>query len=1020
MTPIPFPQLVKWVLTEAKEKGTVFGMKRAYKADADCARRIFGRDLETPIGPAAGPHTQLAQNLIAAYYGGSRFFELKTVQIIDGEDLPVAKPCIKADDECYNCEWSTELYVPQAQAEYIKAWVLLKVIAKEFGLGNPDGFQFNMSVGYDLEGIKSPKVNSFIDTMMNAAQDDVFKACKEYLLQNLSLFKKVTKEDVEAISPEICNSVTLSTLHGCPPQEIERIAVYLMKEKGLHTFIKCNPTLLGYEFARKTMDEMGYDYVAFGDFHFLDDLQYKDAVPMLKRLMALAEEENLEFGVKITNTFPVDVKQKELPSEEMYMSGKSLYPLSISLAARLAREFDGKLRISYSGGADYYNIKDIVDAGIWPVTVATTLLKPGGYQRMEQMAGLFTEKGVVFEGVNADAVSRLAADAVTNPHHVKDIKPLPSRKIKEQVPLTDCYFAPCKEGCPIHQDITTYLQLAGAGRYQEAMEVIAEKNPLPFITGTICAHNCMSKCNRNFYEDPVNIRGVKLVCAENGYDSLMAGVKAQAGQECGKEAADQAGQECGGKAAAEEWKKADGKTAVVGGGPAGMAAAYYLTKNGHPATIFEKTGSLGGVVRHVIPGFRISEEAIEKDAALVTAYGAEVKLNTEVTDLEELKAQGYDSIILAMGASKPGALRLEEGESRNALDFLAEFKEKDGKVNIGKNVVVIGGGNTAMDTARAAKRTEGVDHVYLVYRRTKRYMPADAEELLMAVEDGVEFKELLAPVKLENGKLICNVMRLGDMDGSGRRGVVETGETAEVPADTVIAAVGEKVDSDRLTGWGIAVNERGKAVTDGETLETSVKGVYVVGDGLGGPATVVEAMRDAKKAAEAILGRPAAKNFDDKVEDLSVLYGRRGILAEEKDHKEESSRCLGCSNICENCVEVCPNRANVAIAVPGMEKHQIIHVDYMCNECGNCRSFCPYDSAPYLDKFTLFANEADFENSKNQGFVVQNRETMQCRVRYVGNEYVVKQADAESAVPRALRDVMETVCKDYGYLLGSM
>ena len=1004
MTPIPFSQLVTWVLTEAKEKGTVFGMKRAYKADEKYVRTIFGRNLETPVGPAAGPHTQLAQNLIAAYYGGSRFFELKTVQIIDGEDLPVAKPCIKADDECYNCEWSTELYVPQAQAEYIKAWVLLKVIAKEFGLGKADGFQFNMSVGYDLEGIKSPKVNSFIDTMMNAEKDQVFQSCKEYLLNNLSLFKKVTKEDIEAISPEICNSVTLSTLHGCPPQEIERIAVYLMEEKGLHTFIKCNPTLLGYEFARKTMDEMGYDYVAFGDFHFLDDLQYRDAVPMLKRLMALAEEKNLEFGVKITNTFPVDVKQKELPSEEMYMSGKSLYPLSISLAAKLSREFEGKLRISYSGGADYYNIKDIVDTGIWPVTVATTLLKPGGYQRLEQMAGLFQEEGVVFDGINVEALNKLAADAVTNPHHVKDVKPLPSRKIKEQVPLTDCYFAPCKEGCPIHQDITTYLQLAGAGRYEEAMEVIAEKNPLPFITGTICAHNCMSKCNRNFYEEPVNIRGVKLVCAEAGYGSLMETVKRQDGEKK--------------RGTAGETAANCGRTAIIGGGPAGMAAAYYLTKNGRPATIFEKTDSLGGVVKHVIPGFRISQEAIEKDAALVTAYGAEVRLNTNVTDLDEIKAQGYDSVILAMGASRPGTLRLEAGEARNALDFLAEFKEKDGKLNIGKQVAVIGGGNTAMDTARAAKRTEGVEHVYLVYRRTKRYMPADAEELEMAVEDGVEFKELLAPVKLENGKLLCNVMRLGQIDESGRRGVEETGEVAEVPADTVIAAVGEKVDTETLSGWGIAVNERGKALTDVRTLETSLKGVYVIGDGLGGPATVVEAMRDAKKAAEAILGRPAARNFDDKVEDLSGIYGRRGILAEEKGYKEESTRCLGCSNVCENCVEVCPNRANVAIAVLGMEKHQIIHVDYMCNECGNCRSFCPYDSAPYLDKFTLFANEADFENSKNQGFVVLNRETMQCKVRYVGNEYMVKAADAESAVPRQLRDVMETVCRDYGYLLG--
>ncbi|MEG0565009.1 MAG: putative selenate reductase subunit YgfK, partial [Hungatella sp.] len=861
MTPIPFSQLVTWILEEAKEKGSVFGVKRPYHAEADYTRTIFERKLETPVGPAAGPHTQLTQNIVAAYYAGSRFFELKTVQIIDGEDLPVAKPCIKADDECYNCEWSTELYVPQAQEEYIKAWLLLHVISKEFDLGAMDGFQFNMSVGYDLEGIKSPKIDLFIESMKDAKNTETFRVCKQYLLDHADLFTKVTKADIEKIPSQICNSATLSTLHGCPPQEIERIAVYLMQEKGLHTFIKCNPTLLGYEFARKTMDEMGYDYVAFGDFHFLDDLQYHDAIPMLQRLMTLAKEKNLEFGVKITNTFPVDVKQQELPSEEMYMSGKSLYPLSIALAAKLTQEFDGQLRISYSGGADYFNIQEIVEAGIWPVTVATTLLKPGGYQRMLQIAELLDTKDTTFHGVDVEKSAKLAKAAITNEHHIKAVKPLPSRKIKEPVPLTDCFFAPCKEGCPIHQDITTYLQLSGAGNYEEAMKVITEKNPLPFITGTICAHNCMSKCNRNFYEDPINIRGVKLVCAEGGYDALMKSIKT--GTLSGK------------------------KTAIIGGGPAGMAAAYFLTKNGMPATIFEQKDSLGGVVKHVIPDFRISGDAILKDAELVKAYGAEVRLNTTVTGLEELKAQGYDFIILATGASKPGTLRLEAGDPINALDFLAEFKAREGKLNVGKHVVVIGGGNTAMDTARAAKRTDGVEHVYLVYRRTKRYMPADAEELEMAVEDGVEFKELLAPVKMENGHLLCKVMKLAAMDASGRRGVSETGETVEIPADTVIAAVGEQVPTDFLTGLGIHVSERGKALVQTDTLETSQTGVYVIGDGFNGPATVVEAIRDARKAAEAILGKSAARDFDDTVSDLGKLYDRRGKLAETKDFSKD-------------------------------------------------------------------------------------------------------------------------------------
>ena len=294
MTGMSFDQLMNWVTEELENHGTLFGLHRAYKAPEETLT-IFGRDLETPIGPAAGPNSQLAQNIAASYYAGSRFFELKTVQIMDGDELAacVNKPCIKADDEAYNCEWSTELYVPQAQDEYIKAWFLLSFMAKEYGLGSMDGFQFNISVGYDLEGIKSEKVNTFIESMKNAADTETFKVCKQYLLDHVSEYKHVTAEDIEAIRPDICNSVTLSTLHGCPPQEIERIATYLLTEKRLTTFIKCNPTLLGYEFARETLDKMGYDYIAFGRFHFEDDLQYVDAVPMLQRLIKLSGEMGL-------------------------------------------------------------------------------------------------------------------------------------------------------------------------------------------------------------------------------------------------------------------------------------------------------------------------------------------------------------------------------------------------------------------------------------------------------------------------------------------------------------------------------------------------------------------------------------------------------------------------------------------------------------------------------------------------------------------------------------------------------
>lgn len=993
MTCMPFGQLMDWVLQEKKGQDTVFGVHRPYTADPKNDMTIFTRNLETPVGPAAGPHTQLAQNIIASYYAGARFFELKTVQKMDGAELSacVNKPCILADDEGYNCEWSTELTVPDAMGEYIKAWFILHVIAKEFGLGAQDGFQFNISVGYDLAGIKGDKVNTFIDGMMEAKDTVIFQECRKWLLDNADKFQNFTREDIEAIPSNVCNSATISTLHGCPPQEIESIANYLLTEKHLNTFVKCNPTLLGYDFARKTMDEMGYDYMVFGDFHFRDDLQYEDAVPMLTRLMKLSEELGLEFGVKITNTFPVDVTRNELPSEEMYMSGKALFPLSISLAAKLSAEFAGKLRISYSGGADYFNIDKIVGCGIWPVTMATTLLKTGGYQRFTQVAdkveGICPKK---WERIDVDALKKLAADAITDGHHVKNIKPVPNRKSTKEVPLLDCFYAPCSEGCPIHQDIPQYVALTGEGKYKEALEVILEKNALPFITGTLCAHNCMTKCTRNFYEESVNIRGTKLTAAEHGYEQLIGEIKA--GEPNGK------------------------KVAVVGGGPAGIAAAYFLAREGAAVTIFEKEEKAGGVIRYVIPGFRIGDAAIDKDISFIQKMGVEICTNTEITSVADLKAQGYDAVILAIGAGKPGTLKLEKGETVNALKFLRDFKANDGKLNIGKNVVVIGGGNTAMDTARAAKRTEGVEHVYLVYRRTKRYMPAAEDELLEVLEEGVEFKELLSPVSLDGGRLLCKKMKLGQMDASGRAGVTETADVVEVPADTVIVAVGEKIDTDFYTANQIAVDERGKAKVNDKTLETSVSGVYVAGDGARGAATIVEGIRDAQLAVKDILGKEITRDAA-VTGDVKDCFEKKGILKHSKEAKTEEERCLTCNKVCENCVDVCPNRANISIKVPGMAMNQVIHVDYMCNECGNCKSFCPYASAPYKDKFTLFANEKDMADSKNDGFVVLDKENKTCKVRFVGQITDCKADDPADKLYDGLKKLICAVIDDYGYLI---
>ena len=979
MTPIPFRELMTWITTEYRRDGAVFGVHKPYKAGVK-KLPIFGEAIETPFGPAAGPNTQLAQNIIAGYFAGARFFELKTVQKMDGADLAacINRPCILAEDECYNCEWSTELYVQQAFEEYVKAWCALKLMAKVYGLGDPNGFVFNMSVGYDLAGIQGEKIDTFLNGMVDASKTPIFQECIAVLKE----FFPGESDYIDTITPHVSGSVTVSTLHGCPPDEIERIASYLLEKKHLHTFVKCNPTILGYETARSILDSMGYDYIAFDDHHFKEDLQYSDAVPMFHRLQALADKEGLEFGLKLSNTFPVDVKAGELPSQEMYMAGKSLFPLTTTMATMMAKEFGGKLRLSYAGGADAFNIDKLFACGIWPITMATTELKPGGYQRFTQIGDKLDALDFKpFTGVDVGGIEALSLAARSDKYHVKAIKPLPRRKLYEKVPLLDCFTAPCKGGCPIHQDIPEYIELCRKGAYASALRLITEKNPLPFITGTICAHNCMTKCMRNYYDEPVNIRATKLVAAEKGYDAYMAKITPPAPVTDGR------------------------KVAVIGGGPTGMSAAYFVGRAGIPVTLFEKTDRLGGVVRQVIPAFRISDEAIDKDVALMEKMGVEVKLNTEAPSVEELKAQGYTHIFFAVGAWKAGRLDIP-GNVVPVIGWLKDMKAgKD--VSLG-HVAVVGGGNTAMDAARAALRA-GAKSSTLVYRRTKKYMPADAEELELAIADGVEFLELVAPVEQKDGRLVCEKMKLGEPDEKGRRKPVPTGEMVEIPCDTVVSAVGEKVESEVFTRNGITVDEKGIPA-----FKTNVEGVYAGGDAMRGPATVVEGIADAQYFANAVIGEAHKFAIPAKaVATREEAVAKKGVLCESA--KCEGDRCLTCNVVCQVCADVCPNRANVVIELPD-GRQQILHVDRMCNECGNCAVFCPYDSAPYRDKFTLFLTREGFDESvNNQGFLPLGGKKV--LVRLDGKVFEAD-LDAKNDLPADVEVFIWTVLTKYAYLMG--
>ena len=976
MYPIPFKSLMNWIVTEYAREGEIFGVHTPYYASGKTLP-IFSERIETPFGPAAGPNSQLAQNIIAAYFAGARFFEVKTVQKMDGAELAacVPRPCILAADEGYNQEWSTELEIPQARDEYIKAWCALKILSKVYGLGDPNGFVFNMSVGYDLEGIKGDKVNTYIDNMMDASETKQFKECLAVLTE---LFP-AEKDFIASISPRVSRSVTVSTLHGCPPQEIERIASYLLTEKGLHTFVKCNPTILGYKTARTILDSMGYDYIVFDEHHFNEDLQWVDAVPMFERLQALADSKGLEFGLKLSNTFPVDTTRNELPGTEMYMSGRSLFPLTIEMCNRISRQFNGKMRISFAGGAEFFNCDKLFSAGIWPITVATTILKPGGYNRLHQMVEKVEALPYrAFCGTDTSAISDMSTASHSDFHHLKPIKPVASRKSEEKVPWIDCFTAPCKGGCPIHQDIPEYMELCRKGLYGPALKLITEKNALPFITGTICAHRCQNKCSRNFYEESVQIRDTKLIVAQHGYGALMADIKLPE-------------------------KVAGKKAAIIGGGPTGIAAAYFLGRAGIETTIFEREEKLGGVPRYVIPAFRISDEAIDKDIALMEHYGVEVKCGAPAPSVEDLKKLGYTHILIATGAWQAGKLDIP-GNVKGVIGWMKEMKTQV-KPCLTGHVVVVGAGNTAMDAARVAKRM-GAESSTIVYRRTKKEMPADEHELKLAIDEGVAMVELAAPVAQENGKLKLEKMKLGEPDASGRRSPVATGEFFEIPCDLVISAVGEKVDAKLMADNGIEMERKGPA------FKTNVENVWCAGDAHRGPATVVEGIADAAAFAEAVIGKAHTYEIPETAYPSKVqAIVKKGILKMAKDACCEGSRCLDCSTVCENCADSCPNRANVVIKLSD-GRHQILHIDKMCNECGNCTQFCPYASEPCRDKFTLFQTKEDMDDSKNAGVLFLDENRVLVRMAEV-REYDLS---APNELPKEIENLILTVRSKYSYL----
>ncbi len=1048
MQPIEFRNLLNWIIKEYVNQKTIFGIpssKFFCKKDKGSIE-IFNDKMDLPIGPAAGPHTQMAQNILASYLTGGRFFELKTVQKLD--KIKIDKPCIDVEDEGYNVEWSEELTLEQSYSEYLKAWFLLQFVNSLFSFSNNSnkGFIFNMSVGYDLEGIRTPGMDLFIEKLKDASITKEFNDYKKTLNEfiksenTIGILKKIFLDEntfllvlkrlhnlVNNISPFISNSVTLSTMHGCPANEIESIAKYLVHEKKLHPYIKLNPTLLGYDYVKDSLSKLGYSYIELDKLSFTNDLRFEDAISMIKRLKDFSMKHQRVFGIKLSNTLGVKNKKGILPGGQMYMSGRSLFPLTINLAYKIAKELNGEINISYSGGANIQNIIQILNTGIYPVTMATELLKPGGYLRLSQISNtLETENfnfNTSFPKINLNQLKELAYNSLNNPEYKKEKRDVGSLKINKRLKKFDCYISPCMEVCPVHQDVAEYINLVEEKNYEEAFQVIISKNPLPNITGYICDHQCMDKCTRWDYESPVLIRELKKEAAEKGIEHYFAKNKKDFAV-----------------------KYIGIKTDIIGAGPAGLSAAYFLGGSGFDVTIFERTDKAGGTVQHIIPGFRLPQSAIEKDIELIKKFGAHIVYGCDSNfSISKLQKQGYKYIFIGIGAPKSNRLNFSSNDNTyDAVEFLKLFNQKK-NIKLGKSVAVIGGGNSAMDAARASIRSNGVQKVYIIYRRTKEFMPADKEEFDASIKEGVIFKELLMPVSYSNKKLKCQKMQLGEYDKDGRRKVHPVkNKFEEFEIDSIISAIGEHVDYDILKENKLVGKDENRLVFNHETNETKISNVYIGGDALRGPSTVVESIADGKKAAESILSKEGIKLNNIELssltpvneEHISKIENKRGniIAGNILDLNVEASRCLECNLLCNKCVEVCPNRANVAIKTNSHKNelkdyYQILHLDALCNECGNCETFCPYSDAPYKIKTTLFNKEEDFNESKNDGFyfIDSDDSLYNFKIRYNSQNGIVSLNKKGNVVASSIKDDLKdfnifinfinNIFMNYNYLL---
>jgi len=403
----------------------------------------------------------------------------------------------------------------------------------------------------------------------------------------------------------------------------------------------------------------------------------------------------------------------------------------------------------------------------------------------------------------------------------------------------DCFGA-CRLNCPADVDIQGYLSLTYLGKYHEAVQLIKEKNPFPSVCGRVCTRKCELSCRRKLIDDAVGIDYLKRFSADKDLDDMWTPVP----------------------------KPRNGKrVAIIGGGPAGLTCAYYLTLEGYEPTVFEALPELGGMLRYGIPEYRLPKEILDKEIKWITDLGVEVHTNTKLgrdITIDALFEQGFKSVFVGLGAQLAKSMGIANEQVKNVLggvDFLRDVT-MDNAPAIKGRVVVVGGGNTAIDAARTSLRL-GADEVVLLYRRTRKEMPANEMEIVAAEEEGIVFKYLAAPTKINSKdgvlqSMECIEMELGEPDASGRRRPVEKKNfNYMLECDFVISAIGQEadlagVDGDKEDDNHIELSKWHTIIAAEGTFRTNRPGVFAGGDVVTGPADAIDAVAAGRMAAYAI------------------------------------------------------------------------------------------------------------------------------------------------------------------------